>query len=43
MSHGNEQLIHHLYQVAEDQDGAAFHCMLRPNGVFTNMAFGAEG
>ncbi|NMO57692.1 nuclear transport factor 2 family protein [Actinoplanes sp. TBRC 11911] len=40
VSHDNEQLIRHLYQVAEDQDGQAFADCFAPDGVFTNTAFG---
>jgi uncharacterized protein (TIGR02246 family) len=40
VSHVNEQLIRHLYQVAEDQDGNAFADCFAPDGTFTNMAFG---
>ncbi|NMO55351.1 nuclear transport factor 2 family protein [Actinoplanes sp. TBRC 11911] len=40
MSFDNEQLIRHLYKVAEDQGGIAFAECFSPEGVFTDMATG---
>lgn len=40
MSYDNEQLIRHLYQVAEVKDGEAFADCFTPDGVFANMALG---